>query len=72
MTHVITESTVRYVLSINDINTSISMEIQDAASGEEYDSIYLQDQLELMQCLGNNWRDLEPVTIIRILRQFWI
>lgn len=68
--HVFIESTVLYVLSINYRHDSIGMEVFDSASGEEYDSIFLQCQWELHDYLGKKWRELSPISIIRRLMQF--
>jgi len=68
--HVFKESTVLYVLSVNYRHDYIGMEIFDAASGEEYDNIFLHYQWELEEYLGRRWRELAPMTIARKLREF--
>ena len=68
--HVFKESTVFYVLSINHKHEYIGMEIFDAASGEEYENIFIQNQWELEDYLGMRWRELAPKTIARKLREF--
>ena len=68
--HVFKDSTILYVLSVNYRHDYIGMEVFDAASGEEYETIFLQYQWELEEYLGNSWRELAPKTIIRRLLQF--
>ena len=70
--HVFFDSTVLYVLSINRRHEYVGLEIFDATSGEEYDSIFLQHQSEIQHCFGDNWLELEPIAIAKILNQFWI
>ncbi|MEI6207243.1 MAG: hypothetical protein WCP20_10700 [Desulfuromonadales bacterium] len=46
------------------------MEIFDAASGEEYENIFLQYHWEIEEYLGIKWRELAPESIVRRFRQF--
>ena len=63
--HVFKESTVLYVLSTNSMLGYLGLEIFDAASGEEYEQIFLQYQWELEEYLGKEWEQMEPVAIVR-------
>ena len=65
--HVIKESTVLYVLSTNSKLGYLGLEIFDAASGEEYEQIFLQNEWELKEYLGKEWEQMEPVAIVRKL-----
>ena len=51
LVHVFTESTVIYVLSINYKLEYIGLEIFDAASGEEYETIFISYEWELLEYL---------------------
>lgn len=65
--HVFKESTVIYVLSINYRHEYIGLEVFDSGSGEEYVSIFLQYQWELIEYIGAGWRVLPPLAIVRRL-----
>jgi len=66
--HVFKDSTVLYVLSINDRHEYLGFEIFDATSGESYYSLFLQGPEELGSYLGVYRRWLNPRTIIRKLK----
>jgi len=68
--HVFSESTVLYVLSTNIKLGYMGLEVFDAASGEEYNTIFINYEWELEEYLGKEWEQMEPVTIIRILTNF--
>jgi hypothetical protein len=70
--HVFKESTVLYVLSINYRHEYIGLEVLDAASGEEYNKIFINYEWELKEYLGAKWRELAPITIIRRFMKFLI
>jgi hypothetical protein len=65
--HVFKESTVLYILSINSKLGYLGLEIFDAASGEEYEQIFLQYEWELEEYLGDDWDQMEPEAIVRKL-----
>ncbi len=52
--------------STTDTNT-IGLEVFDAASGEEYDSIFIHNAWELKDYLGVNWREVAAKIIIKKL-----
>lgn len=70
--HVFTESTVLYVLSVNYRHEYIGLEVFDAASGEEYNTMFINYEWELKEYLGAKWRELAPITIIRRFMKFLI
>ena len=70
--HVFRESTVLYVLSVNYRHEYIGLEVFDAASGEEYVSIFINYEWELKEYLGAKWRELAPITIIRKIMRLLI
>jgi hypothetical protein len=45
----------------------MGLEIFDAASGEEYEQIFLQYEWELEEYLGKEWEQMEPEAIVRRL-----
>jgi hypothetical protein len=65
--HVYKDSTVIYVLSINYRHEYIGLEVFDSTSGEEYVSIFLQYQWELIEYIGASWKLLPPLAIVRRL-----
>jgi len=65
--HVFKESTVLFVLSTNSNLGYLGLEVFDASSGEEYEQIFLQYELELEEYLGKEWEQMEPVAIVRKL-----
>jgi len=70
--HVFKDSTVLYVLSVNHRYDYIGMEVFDAVSGEEYNSIFFQFPWECEEYLGENWKELSPVSIVTKLRNIFI
>ena len=70
--YVYEESTLLYILNINRSLEYIGMEIFDSASGEQYDSLFIPNSVELYDYLGSLWEELPPETIIRKFRQFFI
>jgi len=48
------------------------MEVFDAVSGEEYNSIFFQFPWECEEYLGENWKELSPVSIVTKLRNIFI
>ena len=66
------ESTVLYVLSVNHRYDYIGMEVFDAVSGEEYNSIFLQFPWECEEYLGDDWNQLSPISIVSKLRNIFI
>lgn len=72
LVHVFTESTVLYVLSINYKLEYIGLEIFDAGSGEEYETIFVSYDWELLEYLGTNWKDIPPLQIVARLKKLLI
>ena len=70
--YVYMESTVLYVLNINHSFEYIGLEIFDAASGEEYDSIFIHNSWELYEYLGSLLSELSPEIIVKKFREFFI
>jgi hypothetical protein len=70
--HVFKDSTVLYVLSVNHRYDYIGMEVFDAVSGEEYNSIFFQFPWECEEYLGEKWKELSPVSIVTKLRNIFI
>jgi hypothetical protein len=69
--YVYKESTVLYVFNIDQRFEYIGMEILDAASGEQYDSIFIHNSRELYDYLGSLWEELPPETIVKKFREFF-
>lgn len=65
--HVFREATILYVLSINYRHEYIGLEIFAAKSGEEYDSIFIQNNQDIKEYLSNKWESMKPVTIVQRL-----
>jgi hypothetical protein len=70
--YVYKESTVLYILNIDQRFEYIGMEILDSASGEQYDSLFIHNSVELYDYLGSLWEELLPETVINKFRQFLI
>ena len=48
------------------------MEILDATSGEQYDSLFIHYSPELYDYLGILWEELSPDTIVKKFRDYFI
>ena len=69
--YVYKESTVLYVFNIDQRFEYIGMEILDAASGEQYDSLFIHNSRDLYDYLGNLWEELPPDIIVKKFREFF-
>jgi len=65
--YVFKESTVLYILSTNSKFGYPGLEIFYASSGEEYEQILLQYELELEEYLWDDWEQMGPVAIVKRL-----
>lgn len=70
--YVYEESTVLYVFNIDQRFEYIGMEILDATSGEQYDSLFIYNSLELYDYLGSLWEELPPEIIVKKFREILI
>jgi hypothetical protein len=68
--HVFQDSTVLYVVSVNYRHEYIGLEVFDASSGEEYNSIFVDGEWELKAYLGVRWMEAAPLTIINRFMEF--
>ncbi len=69
--YVYKESTVLYILNINRSLEYIGLEILDSASGEQYDSLFIHNSIELYDYLGSLWEELPPETIVKKFREYF-
>ncbi len=70
--HVFKEDTQLYVLSINYRFEYAGIEVFDAATGQEYESIFVENDWQLKEYFGSRWRDAAPITIVKKFRAFLI
>lgn len=70
--HVFKEDTLLYVLSVNYRFEYAGLEVFDATTGEEYESIFAENDWQLKEYFGSRWRDAAPMTIAKKFRNFLI
>jgi len=68
--HVFKEDAVLYVLSINYRFEYAGLEVFDATTGEELESIFVDNEWNLKGHFGSRWRDAAPVTIAKKFREY--
>ena len=68
--HVFKEDTLLYVLSINYRFEYAGIEVFDATTGEEHESIFVENDWKLKEYFGSKWRDAAPMTITKKFREF--
>ena len=61
-----------YFFNIDQRFEYIGMEILDAVSGEQYDSLFIHNSLELYDYLGSLWEESPPEIIIKKFREILI
>lgn len=68
--HVFKEDSLLYVLSVNYRFEYIGVEVFDTATGEEQESIFVDNEWNLKEYFGKNWRDAAPITIVKKLMEY--
>ena len=68
--HVFKEDATIYVLSINYRFEYAGIEVFDAATGEEQESIFVDNELNLKSYFRNNWRDAAPMNIVKKFMEY--
>lgn len=68
--HVFKEEATLYVLSINYRFEYAGIEVFDAATGEEQESIFVDNEWNLKEYFGAKWRDAEPMTIVKKFMEY--
>ena len=70
--HVFKEDAMLYVLSVNYRFEYAGIEIFDATTGEEFESIFVDNEWNLKEYFGSNWRHADPMMIAKKFREFLI
>lgn len=68
--HVFKEDALLYVLSVNYRFEYAGLEVFDATTGEEHESIFVENEWNLKEYFGRNWRDAAPTTIIKKFMEY--
>ncbi len=68
--HVFKEEAQLFVLSINYRFEYAGLEVFDATTGEEQESIFVDSEWNLKSYFGNNWRDAAPMNIVKKFREY--
>jgi hypothetical protein len=63
--HVFKEEALLYVLSVNYRFEYAGIEVFDATTGEEQESIFVDNEWNLKEYFGANWRDAAPMNIVK-------
>jgi hypothetical protein len=63
--HVFKEDALLFVLSVNYRFEYAGLEVFDAATGEEHESIFVDSEWNLREYFGANWRDAAPMNIVK-------
>lgn len=68
--HVFKEDVLLYVLSINYRFEYAGIEVFDATTGKEHESIFVENEWKLKEYFGAEWRDAAPITIVKKFREY--
>jgi len=68
--HVFKEDAMLYILSINYRFEYAGIEVFDAATGEEYESIFVDNEWNLREYFGATWRDAAPMNIVKKFMEY--
>ena len=63
--HVFKEDSLLFVLSVNYRFEYAGLEVFDATTGEEHESIFVDSEWNLREYFGANWRDAAPINIVK-------
>ena len=67
--HVFIEEALLYVLSVNYQFEYAGLEVFDATTGEEHESIFVDNEWKLKEYFGSKWRDATPMAIADKFRE---
>lgn len=65
--HVFSESIALYVLSINRSTGTMGLNAYMVPESDPINSVYLHNNQEIREYLGNKWESMEPVSIVQKL-----
>ena len=70
--HVFKENALLFVMSINYRFEYAGLEVFDATTGEEHESIFVDSECNIRGYFGSRWRDAAPMTIAKKFRELLI
>ena len=59
-----------YVLAVNSRLPYLGVDSYDATTGEEMSYIFLQDEWNIAEVLGEDWEDLDPESVVKHLQDY--
>ena len=69
--HVLKSGAVLYVVTINSLMEYVSLDIYMSKTEDAIDSIFLQGDYAISECVGNEWRSLSLIQITTRLMELF-